>query len=69
MQALSPSATITRGTSREGITGKTGIKTEDVDGDNFDLVYRINTKGIFHFCKVSARVREYYASTRVDLVA
>lgn len=34
-----------------GITGKTGIKTEEVDADNFDLVYKINTKGIFHFCK------------------
>lgn len=35
-----------------GITGKTGIKTEEVDANNFDLVYRINTKGVFHFCKV-----------------
>ena len=35
-----------------GITGKTGIKTEEVDADNFDLVFKINTKGIFLFCKV-----------------
>lgn len=35
-----------------GITGKTGVKySEDVDPDNFDLVYRINTKGIFLGCK------------------
>ena len=34
-----------------GITGKTGIQTETVDAANFDLVYRINVKGIFLCCK------------------
>lgn len=34
-----------------GITGKTGIHTPAVDGDNFDLVMKINVKGIFLFCK------------------
>ena len=34
-----------------GITGKTGITTEEVDAANFDLVYRINVKGIFLCCK------------------
>jgi 3-oxoacyl-[acyl-carrier protein] reductase len=34
-----------------GITGKTAIKTHEVDPENFDLVMAINTKGIFHCCK------------------
>jgi|TARA_B100000780_G_scaffold260721_1_gene212684 2-dehydro-3-deoxy-L-rhamnonate dehydrogenase (NAD+) len=34
-----------------GITGITGINTEDVEETNFDLVYRINVKGIFLCCK------------------
>ena len=34
-----------------GITGKTGIKTHEVDPQNFDLVYKINVKGIFLCCK------------------
>ena len=34
-----------------GITGVTGIQTEEVDDKNFDLVYQINVKGIFLCCK------------------
>eukprot|EP00941_MAST-03F_sp_MAST-3F-sp1_P003550 g3550.t1 len=34
-----------------GVTGKTGIKTEEVDVQNFDLVFRINSTGIFLFMK------------------
>ena len=34
-----------------GITGITGINTDEVNEDNFDLVYRINVKGIFLCCK------------------
>jgi len=39
-----------------GITGKTSIKTHEVDPDNFDLVMAINTKGIFHTCKASRNI-------------
>jgi NAD(P)-dependent dehydrogenase (short-subunit alcohol dehydrogenase family) len=34
-----------------GIVGATNIKTEDVDPDNFDAVFRVNVKGIFNGCK------------------
>lgn len=34
-----------------GIVGNTGIKTEDVDADNFDAVFRVNVRGIFNGCK------------------
>mmetsp|Transcript_7714 Transcript_7714/g.21490 ORF Transcript_7714/g.21490 Transcript_7714/m.21490 type:complete len:583 (+) Transcript_7714:69-1817(+) len=34
-----------------GIVGATNVKTEDVDPDNFDAVFRVNVKGIFHGCK------------------
>eukprot|EP01116_Phalansterium_solitarium_P001901 TRINITY_DN11738_c0_g1_i1.p1 TRINITY_DN11738_c0_g1~~TRINITY_DN11738_c0_g1_i1.p1 ORF type:complete len:261 (-),score=62.71 TRINITY_DN11738_c0_g1_i1:507-1289(-) len=34
-----------------GITGKTGIKTEDVQVDDFKRVYDINVNGVFYFCK------------------
>ena len=34
-----------------GVTGKTAIKTHEVDPANFDMVMAINTKGIFHVCK------------------
>ena len=34
-----------------GITGTTGIHTEEVEESNFDLVYKINVKGIFLCCK------------------
>jgi NAD(P)-dependent dehydrogenase (short-subunit alcohol dehydrogenase family) len=33
------------------IVGNTGIKTEDVDADNFDAVFRVNVHGIFNGCK------------------
>jgi 3-oxoacyl-[acyl-carrier protein] reductase len=34
-----------------GIVGETGLKTEDVDPDNFDAVFRVNVRGIFNGCK------------------
>jgi len=34
-----------------GVTGKTNIKTHEVETDNFDLVMDINVKGIFHGSK------------------
>lgn len=34
-----------------GITGKTGIKTHEVDPNNFDLVMDVNVKGLFLFCR------------------
>jgi len=34
-----------------GITGKTNTPTQDVDSANFDLVLRINLRGIFAFCR------------------
>jgi len=36
-----------------GITGKTNVMTEDVDPANFDLVMRINLRGIFAFCRAA----------------
>jgi 3-oxoacyl-[acyl-carrier protein] reductase len=34
-----------------GVTGKTGIKTHDVDPANFDFVMNVNLRGIFLCCK------------------
>ena len=34
-----------------GITGITNVNTHEVDADNFDLVYKINVKGIFLCCR------------------
>ncbi|KAG7350415.1 short-chain dehydrogenase/reductase SDR [Nitzschia inconspicua] len=34
-----------------GIVGNSGIKTEDVDSNNFDAVFRVNVNGIFNGCK------------------
>ena len=34
-----------------GITGITNVNTHEVDVDNFDLVYKINVKGIFLCCR------------------
>lgn len=34
-----------------GITGKTNLKTEEVDPADFDLVMRINLRGIFLLCR------------------
>mmetsp|Transcript_58744 Transcript_58744/g.143701 ORF Transcript_58744/g.143701 Transcript_58744/m.143701 type:complete len:615 (+) Transcript_58744:133-1977(+) len=35
-----------------GIVGKTNILTDQVENDNFDLVYDVNVKGILNGCKV-----------------
>ena len=34
-----------------GIVGATNVKTEDVDPENFDAVFRVNVRGIFNGCK------------------
>jgi len=34
-----------------GITGRTGIKTPDVDAADFKRVFDVNVNGIFYFCK------------------
>jgi 3-oxoacyl-[acyl-carrier protein] reductase len=34
-----------------GIVGATNVKTEDVDPENFDEVFRVNVKGVFNGCK------------------
>lgn len=39
-----------------GITGKTNTKTEDVDPANFDLVLRVNMRGIFCMCRAALPV-------------
>jgi NAD(P)-dependent dehydrogenase (short-subunit alcohol dehydrogenase family) len=36
-----------------GIVGSTGVKTEDVDPDNFEAVFRVNVHGIFNGCKAA----------------
>lgn len=36
-----------------GIVGKTNVKTEYVDPDNFDAVFRVNVRGIFNGCKAA----------------
>ena len=34
-----------------GITGKTNVMTDAVEPENFDLVLRVNLRGIFLFCR------------------
>lgn len=34
-----------------GVTGKTGIKTHEVDAKNFQFVYDVNVLGLFLFCR------------------
>ena len=34
-----------------GITGRTSIKTEEVDPEDFDSVLRVNLRGIFLMCR------------------
>ena len=34
-----------------GITGKTNLKTHEVEPSNFDLVLRVNMRGIFAYCR------------------
>jgi 2-dehydro-3-deoxy-L-rhamnonate dehydrogenase (NAD+) len=45
-----------------GITGKTGIKTHEVDPANFDAVMSVNARGIFLGCRavLPAMVRANY---------
>jgi NAD(P)-dependent dehydrogenase (short-subunit alcohol dehydrogenase family) len=45
-----------------GITGKTGIKTHEVDPSNFDAVFGVNAKGVFLGCRavLPGMVKENY---------
>ena len=45
-----------------GITGKTNVMTQDVDPDNFDLVLRVNLRGIFCMCRAAlpTMIRQKY---------
>ena len=52
-----------------GITGVTGIQTEEVDADNFDLVCRINLKGIFLCCKHVLRQMKVQGYGRIVNIA
>ena len=52
-----------------GITGITGINTEEVDASNFDLVYRINVKGIFLCCKHALRQMKAQGYGRIVNIA
>jgi 3-oxoacyl-[acyl-carrier protein] reductase len=36
-----------------GIVGATNVKTEDVDPEDFDAVFRVNVRGIFNGCKAA----------------
>jgi 2-dehydro-3-deoxy-L-rhamnonate dehydrogenase (NAD+) len=52
-----------------GITGVTGIRTEEVVASNFDLVYRINVKGIFLCCKHALRQMKAQGYGRIVNIA
>lgn len=52
-----------------GITGITGINTEEVDERNFDLVYNINVKGIFLCCKYALPVMKRQNYGRIVNIA
>jgi len=52
-----------------GITGKTGVKTTDVDPANFDLVLRVNMRGIFSMCRAALPVMERQKYGRIVNVA
>lgn len=38
-----------------GVTGKTGIKTEEVDPKNFQFVFDVNVNGVFLCCQAALR--------------
>lgn len=52
-----------------GITGKTNVMTPDVDPANFDLVLRVNLRGIFVFCRAVLGVMQRQGYGRVVNIA
>lgn len=52
-----------------GITGKTNVKTEDVEPENFDLVLRVNLRGIFVFCRAVLPVMKRQSYGRIVNIA
>ena len=52
-----------------GITGKTNLKTADVDPANFDQVLRVNLRGIFAFCRAALRVMSKAGYGRIVNIA
>jgi len=52
-----------------GITGATNLKTTEVDPANFDLVFRINVKGIFLCCKYALQYMEKSGYGRIVNIA
>ena len=52
-----------------GITGKTNVKTADVDPNDFDRVLRVNMRGIFVMCRAALPVMERQRYGRVVNIA
>jgi len=52
-----------------GIVGNTNIKTENVDPDNFDAVFRVNVRGIFNGCKAALPVMRQNGYGRIVNIA
>ena len=52
-----------------GITGRTGITTDQVDAANFDLVLRVNLTAIFLFCRAALRVMKPAGYGRIVNIA
>ena len=43
-----------------GVTGKTNIKTHEVELDNFNFVFNVNVNGIFLICKSGSTKTLYH---------
>ena len=52
-----------------GITGKTNVKTDAVEPDNFDLVLRVNLRGIFLFCRAVLPIMKRQGYGRIVNIA
>ena len=52
-----------------GITGKTNVMTQDVDPANFDMVLRVNLRGIFSFCRAALPVMRRQKYGRIVNIA
>ena len=52
-----------------GITGKTNVKTAEVEPANFDLVMRVNLRGIFAFCRAALQVMSKAGYGRIVNIA
>ena len=52
-----------------GITGKTNVMTQDVDPTNFDMVLRVNLRGIFSFCRAALPVMRRQKYGRIVNIA